>query len=137
MRRRRPRLKRDWKFPALTPRNFIEHVRGDCRIRVLSGVSLLWISVPLKGPMYDRVEDPRDWEPLRRGLRIGFDGAEDPPFAIERARVIESTLTLECVLPDEPSLARFGSAAALRLSRADDAQTGTLLAIKEYHCPLG
>ncbi|KAA0206755.1 hypothetical protein EDM68_01475 [Candidatus Uhrbacteria bacterium] len=137
MRRRRPRLKRDWKFPALTPRNFMEHVRGDCRIRAIPKGDLLWISVPLKGPMYDRVDDPRDWEPLRQGLRIGFDDADAPPFSIKRARVIESTLSLECELPDRASLARLGPGCALRLSRADDARTGTLLAIEECHCPPG
>lgn len=127
-RRTRPRPKRDWNFPSLTPRNLADHVAGSCEVTLFADRWKLHVTVPTKHSMFDRVEDPADWEPLRRGLWIGFDGA--PPtegFRIKRATVSESTLFLVCDYPEKGTLDRIRETGRLRLGRKADPMSGVLL----------
>jgi hypothetical protein len=120
--------RRHWNFPVLTTRNLADHVEGSCDVTLFADRWKLHITVRLKRSMFDRVDDPADWEPLRRGLWIGFDGA--PPteaFRIKRARVSESTLFLVCDYPGKGVLDRIRETGVLRLGRAADPASGVLL----------
>lgn len=129
-RRVRAHTKRAWNFPSLTPRNLADHVAGSCEITLFADRWKLHVTIRLKRSMFDRVDDPADWEPLRRGLWIGFDGA--PPvdgFRIKRATVDESTLHLVCDYPGRGVLDRIREAGILRLGRKADPASGVLLEV--------
>ncbi len=130
--KRRPTSRRylrqtEFQFPVLEVSALAEEVTGSCHVELFTERWELWIAIQLKRPMYDR---DLDWRAFARTISIAIDTTPLSPFAIRRARVTESTLSITCAYRRD-TIVQLRAGHRLRVASIKDPTGGVLLEVTD------